>query len=73
MALQELVKKIFSDETTRTQFMKNPDSILSQYDLTEQEKRAVLSSYSSIGLVAGDSANLEAVMKRSSVWGAPAP
>ncbi len=32
MALQDLVKKIFSDEKTRAQFMKNPDSVLSQYD-----------------------------------------
>ena len=38
-ALQELVKKIFGDEKTKLQFMSDPDSILSQFTLTEQEKK----------------------------------
>jgi hypothetical protein len=73
MALQDLVKKIFSDETTKAQFMKNPDSVLSQYALTEEEKRAVRSTHSSFGLVSGDSAHMAAVMDRSSNWAAPTP
>jgi hypothetical protein len=71
MALQDLVKKIFGDEATRAQFMKNPDSVLSQYTLTAEEKRAVLSTHSSLGLVTGNSTHLEAVMDRSSTWSAP--
>ena len=39
-ALQELVKKIFGDEKTKSEFMSNPDSVLSQFALSEQEKKA---------------------------------
>ena len=61
-ALQELVKKIFGDEKTRSQFMSNPDSILSQFALTEQEKKAVLNNHARLGLVSSDSRQLEAVL-----------
>ena len=54
-ALQELVKKIFSDEKTRQQFESNPDSVLAQFTLTEQEKKAVLNTHTKLGLVTSDS------------------
>ena len=38
-ALQDLVKKIFSDEKTKAQFLKDPNSVISQFALTEQEKK----------------------------------
>ena len=43
--LQEMVKKIFSNEETKRQFISDPDSVISQYSLTEQERRAVLSTH----------------------------
>lgn len=72
-ALQELVKKIFSDEETRLQFSSNPDSILDKFDLTEQEKKAVLSVHAKLGTVASDSQQLEAVLDSKIIWHAPTP
>ena len=62
-ALQELVKKIFSDEEIRSQFMANPDSVLSQFSLTEDEKKAVLKTHARLGLMTSDSAQLEATIE----------
>ena len=72
-ALQELVKKIFGDEKTRLQFMSNPDSVLAQFTLTEQEKKAVLNTHAKLGLVTGNSQQLEAVLDPTSFWYAPEP
>lgn len=66
--IQELVKKIFSDEKTKQQFISNPEGILSQFSLSEQEKRAVLSAHAKIGLVTSDSGQLEAVIGPSAWW-----
>ena len=38
-SLQGLVKKIFADEKTKAQFLKNPESVLSKFGLTDQEKK----------------------------------
>jgi hypothetical protein len=67
-ALQELVKKIFNDEKTKQQFMSDPDSVLSQFTLTDQEKRAILSTYSKLGLVTSPSGQIEAVIDPYTVW-----
>lgn len=67
-ALQELVKRIFSDEKTKLQFMSDPDSVLSQFDLTEQEKRAVLNTRTKLGLITSDSQQLEAVIGPLGYW-----
>lgn len=72
-ALQELVKKIFSDEKTKSQFMSNPESVLAQFNLTEQEKKAVLSTHAKLGLVTSDSQTLEAVLDPTTIWNAPTP
>ncbi len=71
--LQELVKQIFSNEKTKHQFMSDPDSVLSQYDLTEQEKKAVLNTHSKLGLVTSDSPQLEAALKPTFTWMSPIP
>jgi thiamine biosynthesis lipoprotein ApbE len=67
-ALQELVKKIFSDEKTKLQFMSNPDSVLAQFNLTEQEKKAVLNTHAKLGLATADSQQLEAALDPLSYW-----
>ena len=72
-ALQEMVSKIFSDEATKSQFIANPDSVISKYELSEQEKRAVLSTHAKLGLVTGDSPQLAAALKPTIFWYSPAP
>ena len=67
-ALQELIKKIFSDDETKRQFMSNPDSILSQFALTDQEKSAVLNTHAKLGLVTSDSPQMEAALDSTSMW-----
>jgi hypothetical protein len=67
-ALQELVKKIFGDEKTKAQFLKDPDSILTQFTLTEQEKKAVMKVHAKLGLVTGDSQQLEAALDPNFIW-----
>jgi len=72
-ALQELVKKIFSDERFKQRFISNPESVLSQFSLSKQEKKAVLNTYAKLGLVASDSPQLEAAIKPTSGWFSPTP
>lgn len=67
-ALQELVKKIFGNEQTKQQFISNPDSVLSQFPLSEQEKKAVLSTYAKLGLASADSQQLDAALNPTWVW-----
>ena len=67
-ALQELVKKIFGDEKTKHQFLKDPDSVLAQFSLTEQEKKAVLKTHAKLGLVATGSEQLEATLDANMGW-----
>jgi hypothetical protein len=72
-ALQELVKKIFSDEKTKQQFMSNPESVLSQFALTEQEKKAVMTTHAKLGLITSNSQQLEAALQPTFTWFAPVP
>ena len=72
-ALRELVKKIFSDENTKAQFIENPDSVLSQFDLTDEEKGAVLKTYAKLGLVTAGSPQLEETFDPLGMWSAPIP
>ena len=72
-ALQELIKRIFSDEKTKLQFESDPDSVLAQYSLTEQEKKAVLSTHAKLGLVTSGSPQLEATLNPTWDWFAPIP
>jgi len=72
-ALQELVREIFGDEKIKQQFLEDPDSVLAQSDLTEQERKAVLRTYTKLGLVTSDSQQLEAVLAPTAFWFAPEP
>lgn len=72
-SLQELVKKIFADEETRSEFQKNPESVLSRFNLSETDKKAMLSTHAKFGLVTGNSSQMEAALRASSSWMAPAP
>ena len=66
--LQEMVKKIFSNEETKRQFISDPDSVISQYSLTEQERRAVLSTHAKLGLVTSDSTQLAEALEPYIKW-----
>ena len=72
-ALQELTKKIFGDEETKHQFLKDPDSVVAQFNLTKQEKEAVLNTHAKLGMVTSDSLQLEAALDPTGVWHAPTP
>jgi hypothetical protein len=67
-ALQELVREIFTDEKIRAQFVSNPDSLLSQFSLTEDEKKAVLKTQARLGQMTSPSAQLEATIDPYNTW-----
>jgi hypothetical protein len=66
--LKRLVSKIFGDKETREEFLKNPENVISRFSLTEQEKRAVLSTHAKVGLVNGDSMQLEDAIGLLNAW-----
>jgi len=67
-ALQELVRKIFSDEETKSQFAATPESVLSKFSLTECEKEAILRAQTKFGLTNSDSLQLSAAMPLDDFW-----
>jgi hypothetical protein len=67
-ALQELVRKIFSDEETKAQFAANPESVLSKFSLTECEKKAVLRAQAKFGLIHSDSLQLSVARPLDDFW-----
>ena len=67
-SLQKLIQKIFSDEKTKQQFISDPESVISQYYLSEQEKKAVLTTHAKLGLVSSDSTQLEATLEPLTKW-----
>ena len=71
MALQEFVKKVFGDEQTKRQFMADPESVISQFALTDQEKAAVRKTHASFGMVTSTSPQMEAALRASNGWYAP--
>ncbi len=73
MALQDFVKKVFGDEQTKKQFMADPESVISQFALTDQEKAAVRKTHASFGMVTSSSPQMEAALRANDGWWAPAP
>ena len=67
-ALQELIKSIFSSDETKKQFESDPNSVLSRFSLTEQEKKAVLNVHSKLGIIGSNSPQLEAAIKAEYDW-----
>jgi hypothetical protein len=67
-SLQEMVKSIFCDETTKAEFLSNPDSVMNRYNLTEQEKTAVLNTSARVGLATSNSAALVAEPEAALFW-----
>ena len=67
-ALQELFKSIFSSDETKKEFESDPNSVLSRFSLTEQEKKAVLNAHTKFGLISMNSPQLEAAIKADINW-----
>jgi len=67
-ALQELVKKVFGDEKTRFEFTSDPNSVMSRFSLTEEEKKAVLVTHARLGLVTAGSTQLDTTVGPMVVW-----
>jgi hypothetical protein len=67
-ALQELVKKIFGDEKTKAEFISDPNSVMSRFSLTEEEKKAVLITHTRLGLVTAGSLQMDIVVEPLYVW-----
>jgi hypothetical protein len=53
--LQDMVKSIFSDTEIRSQFSRDPQSVIASYKLTAAEKKAVLTTRMKLAPAAGDS------------------
>jgi hypothetical protein len=68
LALQNLVKKIFSDEKAKSQFIADPESIISRFDLTDQERKAVLTTHARLGLVTSGSTQLTSTIGPLANW-----
>jgi hypothetical protein len=72
-SVQELVKKIFTDEKTKAQFVSDPQSVMGNFSLTEQERRAILTTHTKLGLVTSNSEQLEMTVIPNANWLAPIP
>ncbi len=70
--LQELIKKVFTDEKTRSEFANDPEQVMSRYSLSETEKKAVLSTHMKLGLVTAGS-TLETEVDPLGLWSSPVP
>jgi len=58
-ALKELIKTIFSDESARSEFESHPEEYVTKYNLTEAEKRAVLTTHTKMGVISNGSLVLD--------------
>ena len=72
-ALQQFVKKVFGDEKTKLEFESNPDKVLARFNLTEQEKKAVLNTHAKVGFATSNSPALEAALDPTATWFSPTP
>ena len=67
-SLQEMVKSIFCDETTKAEFLANPDGVMNRYNLTDNERTAVLNTSAKLGLATSNSTTLAASIQTGLLW-----
>lgn len=67
-ALQEMIKRVFSDESTKQQFLANPNDVMSQYKLTKNERTAVMNTHAKLGLATSNSGQLAASVEPMMYW-----
>jgi len=71
--IQEAVRTIFSDENTRAIFLRDPESALSQFALSLDEKQALLNTHHRLGLLSPDARVFEKEVEPNSWWSSPVP
>jgi hypothetical protein len=71
--LQELVKKVFSDQKTRVEFEKDPEKVIARFKLTEPERSAVLATQMKLGLAAAGGVKLDEAAGPAIIWNSPIP
>jgi hypothetical protein len=71
--LQELVKKVFSDQKTRVEFEKDPEKVIARFKLTEPERSAVLATQMKLGLAAAGGVKLDEAVDPAIIWNSPIP
>jgi hypothetical protein len=52
-ALQQFISQIFGNEETRKEFVKDPQTVLSRFPLTDLEKKAVLNTHAKMSIADG--------------------
>ena len=67
-AVRSLVKRTFTDRKFKESLLKEPDKTLARFDLTDEEKGAIINVHTSVGVVGGNSAVLEAKVKPMGGW-----
>jgi hypothetical protein len=70
---QETFRKIFSDESTRTCFLTDPESTLGRFALTQAEKQALLNTHHKMGLVTPNRQLLADEVDPATWWTSPVP
>lgn len=66
--LQKLVTEIFHSEESKKQFDSNPGAALNRFDLTKEERKAVLDVHSNMGVVTIDSGQMLKGIKAYYNW-----
>ena len=67
-AVRSLVKRTFTDSKFKESLLKEPNKTLSRFDLTDEEKGAIINVHTSVGIVNGNSAVLEAKATPMATW-----
>jgi hypothetical protein len=67
-SIQQFVKTIFSDPIQKEKFVSDPEGFLSQYSLTDLEKKAILNTNIKLGPAAGQSTSVEAAIEPLIDW-----
>jgi hypothetical protein len=67
-AVRTLVKKTFTDSKFKKSLLANPDKALAKFDLTDEEKGAIINVHTSVGVVSSTSAVLEAKAQPMASW-----
>jgi len=67
-AVRSLVKRAFTDSEFQESLLKDPTRTLAKFDLTIEEKDAIINVHTSVGIVNGNSAVLEAKAKPMATW-----
>jgi hypothetical protein len=66
--LKSMVNYIFSNGKARSEFQTNPEKVMAEFDLSDNERKAILASHAKLGLVSGGSATLASEIGALDSW-----